>query len=301
MTLANQNSARNAVLRGQEYYRLKQEIQSPGDIFELDESTRAIYIGPDSDIAEVQATYYDEDRSTGLETATIAVNGPFVGRFDALLATKVPSTGEPARILVSPVDLVDNSYVRPAATNFGPFRSFNVPARIDLIASLKTLPDIPSVRADRTLRYPNTPFEESAPFGTDGSTDLVIPVYGRRLISVQIVSPNNQGNEISFYLVALQPGAPTEPKLLGSIVTVGAASVGFTKTAVIRATSEATNFPIAGTAPAETIEFFPTIAQGPKGLGDLLIVNIKENITGAPPPQNTQFLDVFVKISDREV
>lgn len=299
MTLANQNDAAKAVLRGQEYFRLKQTIQSPGDIFEIDESTRAMYIGPDSDIAEVRATYYDPDRSQGLDTVDVAVNGPFVGRFDSLLATKVPSTGQPARILVSPVDIVDNSYARPAAFPAGPLRSFNVPAKIDLISSLKTLPEIPAVRADRTLRFPNTPFEESPVFGTDGSTDLIIPVYGRRFITVQIVNAAFVGYAASFFLVALQPGTPSDPLFMGSADAIPVASVGSTRNTVLRSTSETLEFPITGTAPAETITFRPDIAKGPKGLGDLLIINILENPTGTPP-QSTEFVDIYVKMSDRE-
>ena len=302
MTLANQKDANQAVLRGQEYFRIKQAIQSPGDIFEIDQSTKAIYIGPDSDIAEARITYYDPDVPGGLATADVSVNGPFVGRIDSLLATKVPGTNQTARILAAPVDLVDNAYRRPLTGPFANFREYNVPAQLDLMCALNTLPDIPSVRADRTLRFPNTPYEISAPSGS-GGTDLIIPIYGRRMISVQVVSAAFVGYAMEFYLVALQPGATTEPKYLGALDPVLSASVGLTQTAVIRASSEYLNKVTTGGEPTMpwTQNFTPTIAQGPKGLGDLLVINIQENFTGGPPPQSTSFVDVFVKLSDREV
>src|SRR5271154_733772 len=92
----------SAVIRSQQFYRLKEAVESPGSIYEIDESALAIYIGPDSDISEVQVTYFNPDEPLGLETATVSVNGPFVGRLDALLKTTIPSTGQPARILLSP-------------------------------------------------------------------------------------------------------------------------------------------------------------------------------------------------------
>lgn len=302
MTLANQNNADNAVIRGQEYYRLKQTIDSPGDIFEVDQSTRAIYIGPDSDISEVRVTYYDPESPTGLSTADVSINGPFVGRIDSLLATKIPVTGQKARILVSPVDIVDNTYRRTLTGPFANFREFNVPAKLDLMCALKTLPSIPQVRADRTLRFPNTPYEISAPSGS-GGTDLIIPIYGRRMVSVQVVAAAFVGYAMDFYLVALQPGATPEPAFLGSLDPVLSASVGITQTAVIRASSDTRSFVTSGGEPTQpwTTNFSPTIAQGPKGLGDLLVINIQDNFIGGPPAQSTGFIDVYVKLSDKEV
>ena len=308
MTLANQSDAVQAVLRGQEYWRLKQVIQSPGDIFEIDQSTRALYIGPDSDISEVRATYYNPDTPTGLETADISPAGPFVGRFDSLLATTVPSTGQKARLLVSPVAIVSNNYVRPPPSPFAiPQRSFNIPAQIDLIAALKELPDIPAVRADKTFRFPSVPFETVGAGFTDGSTDLIIPIYGRRLISVQIVAPSGTGYDMSFYFAALQPGINTAPNFLGNLQLFPLSNPS-TKAAVLKA-SDSINFfngntfsAPPGPALIETFSFDaePSIARGPKGEADLLIINLLNLPIGVPVP-GTKFVDVFIKVSDREV
>jgi hypothetical protein len=277
----------DSVIRGQEYFRLKQVVQSPGDIYELNESTRAVYIGPDSDIAEARITYYNPSEPLGLETADVSVNGPFVGRVDALLATQVPSTGQPARILVSPVDIVNNAYVRPSVFGTAPLRRFNIEAQIDLICALKTLPSIPQTRADKTLRFPNVPFGTDTP--PDQSTDIVIPIYGRRMITCQFVAPIHTGFFVYFYLVALQPGQDTRGKEIGSFIQIDSADVT-TNTVVIKASDSRE-----GTAVVPNGPPLPEV----KGLADLLVLNIGSYPPGPFAP-GTDFIDCFIKLTDRE-
>ncbi len=299
----------NAVTRSQEYYRLKRVVQSPGDIYELTESARAIYIGPDSDIGEVQITYYNPDEPLGLETATVSVNGPFVGRIDSLPLTKVASTGQPAHILISPVDIVDNNYANPFSVAN---RRFNIPAVIDLIIGLKPIDSIPSVRADRTYRFPNVPYNEGAdpdgPEGNDGSTDLIIPIYGRRMVTV-----TTAGGALimTMGLVTLQPGPANASRILGETQTpaiIGPAK--FLRTAVYRASDAARagqNFDACGAASTtynESDQPGPAPFSGvndngpaPRGMADLLIINLSSSVDSMG---TLTFADVYVKLSDRE-
>lgn len=295
----------NAVKRSQEYFRLKRTLQSPGDIFELDESSRAIYIGPDSDVGEVQITYFNPDEPLDLETAVVSVNGPFVGRVDTLLATKVSSTGQPARILVNAVDIVDNAYA-PAGSLA--LRRFNVPTKIDLMVALQELPDIPAVRADRTLRFSQVPFDEAGSGGgDDGSTDLLIPIYGRRMATVQVIG---NGINVQFYLVTLQPGSTTVPRSLGkmNIIITGPVTpvVG---ARVIRASDAARqgttlNAAFVVTGHYQESDWPPNAGilelanPEPRGMADLLYLNIANSSVGTPGV--TKFCDVYVKLVDRE-
>lgn len=283
----------DAVIAGQEYFRLKRVVDSPGDIYEVDQSTRAIYIGPDSDVGEVTVVYYNPTEPLNLETAQVAVNGPFVGRCDALMATRVASTGQPARILISPADIVKPDYVRPTvgAVNGPPKRRSNVSPVIDVICALKTLPAIPEVRSDRVLRFPQIPFEDVSvvPGADDGSTDLVIPIYARRMTSVQIVSAIGQGYTAGFYLVALQPGQDTNPKFLGSYTQGGSTQV-ITRTIVIKASQS-----VQGSIAPQTSE-----VDEPVGQADLLVINIGRNAAAPPGAGVLFYVDVFVRISDRE-
>lgn len=291
-----------AVQRAQEYFRLKQIVQSPGDIYEIDESSKAIYIGPDSDIGEVQVTYFNPDEPLSLETAVVSVNGPFVGRIDALMATNVSSTGQPARILVSPVDVVDNAYVPPASAAL---RRFNIPAVIDLMVALQELPELPAVRADRTLRFSQVPYDApTVPPPDDGSTDLIIPIYGRRMVTVTVIG---NGADVQISLVTLLPGVATDPRFLGLIQLPSTLPVTkIVRTAVIRASDAArqgVNYDLAAVptgyfAESDQPPNDPLLFGAfPRGMADLLLINIKS--PGAPPG-TTHFIDVFVKIADRK-
>jgi len=304
MTLPTQPGSPESVLGNQEYLRIFQPVLSPGDIYEIDSSTRAIYIGPNSDLAEIRLAYYDkQSRDPTLMTlADVSVNGPFVGRLDSLLATQYQGLGQPGRILAYPVDIVDPAYERPTGPTTVPARRYNVPAQIDLICALKDLPSIPEVRADRTYRFPRVPFNNDGGMDDDGSTDLVIPIYGRRMVTIQLITPVLTEHETSFFIAALQPGQPVEPKFLGSIVTPSQ-SVTNTQTIVYRASDQwSSRFGDGVTADPVMPTYSYTEVNQPlapaKGLADLLIINIRP--TDQDPPPGYSLVDLFIKLSDRE-
>ena len=312
MTLPNQPSAPADVLGNQEFFRILQDIESAGSIFEIDVPTSAIYIGPNSDISEVRLTYYDKQtRGAGAtnlqQVADISVNGPFIGRLNALMATQYPGTGQLARILAYPVDIVDPAYVRPTGAGAAPARRANVPPKIDLICSTAPLPETPNVRADRTYRFPRVPFNNDAGGADDGSTDLVIPIYGRRMVTIQIVCPVLTGYLATFYIAALQPGQSTFPKVLGQIGR-GSSSISITDSVVYRASDQYNLDQIVGTGttadPIMPTYDYTENAGLPlppcKGMADLLIINIAPAFV-PPPPPGYSTVDIFVKVSDREL
>jgi len=284
----------NAVRRSQEYFRLKRPVQSNGDIYELDVSTLAVYIGPDSDIAEVQMTYFNPDEPLDIETAVVSVNGPFVGRVDSLPKTKISSTGQNARILLNPVDIIDNAYIPPDSIAL---RRFNVPAIIDVIASLKPLPEIPSVRADRTLRYSQVPYDG----GANGTTELIIPIYGRRMVTVTVAAI--VATTATLALVNLQPGIQSIPRFLGDVAIPGSlpprTRVG---AAVIRASDAARHGETYDIGLLQTGSYIESdqpggLSESPqvRGMADLLVVTLATGFMGG-----TSFADVYVKLADRE-
>ncbi len=294
-----------AVLRSQEFFRLKRVIQGPGDIFELNESAKTIYLGPQSDISEVEVTYFNPSEPLGLETAIVSVNGPFVGRLDTLPKTNVPSTGQPARILVSPVDIVDPSYTPPG---FTPFRQYNVPAVLDLIVAVKPLDNVPEVRADRTLRFPSVPYDRhlAPPPDTDGTTLLIVPIYGRRMTTVTIV-----GNDVlaSLFLVTLQPGISTGTRFVSSMaIPATIPVVPNTLTAVIRASDASRHGQtqdLVGVVTGHYNESDQTalplttaLPPLPRGMADLLMIQLTDAGNAMAPATN--YADVYIKTTDRE-
>lgn len=294
MPPANQDVG--AVTRSQEFFRLKQIVQSPGDIYELDESAKAIYIGPDSDVSEVLVTYFNPDEPLGLEQAVVSVNGPLVGRIDSLPAkTVVPSTSQPARILVSPVDIVNNEYADPdtAAT-----RQYNIPAVIDLFVALKALPDIPQTRADRTIRLPRVPYGPGA-----NSTDIVVPIYGRKMITVNFTGQHGQ---IVFKLVTLTHGGKNRGRALGAAVALQSSPFDLAQGVVIRASNDLgpnaatisgsyVNYTVPGPVQSGLVDESPL--NQVRGQADLLVMQI---VRPGGPGNVLNFMDIVIRLSDRE-
>ena len=303
------NSAQS-VLNRQDVFRLYQQVLSPGAIYEIDNPALAVWIGPNSDLSEVRLQYpsgFTPDLVDQAQVADVSVGGPFVGRMDALLDTPYGSTGQLSRILAYPVDIVDPAYIRPPASAAAtPTRRFNLPAYIDLICALEIPSNIPQQRADRTFRLPRVPFDNAAGgLADDGSTDIVIPIYGRRMVTVQIQTPVGVGHDDSYYLAALQPGTTQiYPKFLGTVLT-GAASISQTDSVVYRASDQYNQdqVDVTGSTSVPTT-FLWTQVTGPlspcKGMADLLIINLKANFGGGPPPAGYSLVSVFVKVSDRE-
>jgi hypothetical protein len=170
------------------------------------------------------------------------------------------------------------------------------------MCALKPLPAIPEVRSDRTLRFNQVPFDTASAGPDDGSTDLIIPIYGRRLATVDVLSAVNV--DVTISLVNLLPGADTAPRSLGAL-TIPASVPAQVRSgvAVVRASDAARigNFD-AGSGEYNESDQPPSpagvIAGAPRGMADLLLVNIKD-ASGTMNP-GTRFVDVFVKVCDRE-
>ena len=203
MTLQNIQGSQE-VLRSQEFFRIKQDLQSSGDIFEVDVGTRAIYLGPDSDIAEVKATYFNPNEPGALQTTTISPGAPFVNRLDANNATLVPSTGTPGKIFLTPVDIIDN--ILPTLNPGTP--RLLVKPRIDVIAALTSgLPSLPQARSDLSLRFP---------VNYTSLLEIIIPAYNRRLVSISIGTPAFTSLDYIVSALTLTPSSFLNFKTLAS-------------------------------------------------------------------------------------
>lgn len=257
----------NAVIDGKEFFRIHQELQSSGDVFELDASANAIYVGPNSDIAEMLVTYFDKRQPTGLAQARIAPGSPLVFRVDASNVETVPSTGQKARILISPVDLIDNNYtvsgVQPAAY-------IRIKPKIDVIQSLTPEASLPSERSDFTFRSSAITFGP----GT-ASVDrviLVFPVYSRRLITATVSVPlNASAPRFDFTAVTLSTTSVAQVLKPLRRLSFIAAGVLQSQTAVIDA------------ARVNTIDggAVPPDMDSEYGQFDLLLIEMVETIASA--------------------
>jgi hypothetical protein len=182
-------TASNRVLGGQDHWRLFQQIESSGDIWEIDESLKGVAIGPESDVSEVFLSYYDSAQPNSIQKLSVAVGNPFEGRLDALMGTPYPSTGSNGRILVSLGDLIDNAYEPlnwdpgdPPITPADPI--IYVPSFVDLFGYFDKKAEQARVRSNRKILFSvaaSLPVNASAVW-------YVVPCYGRRYGSVLVVN-----------------------------------------------------------------------------------------------------------------
>jgi hypothetical protein len=251
MTALQTRQSSDSALDGQEFFRLFQQIESSGDIFELDTSIKALCVGPQSDLADYCLSYIDKlEAPNSLNELVVSVGNPFVGRFDALLSQRIPSSNSKGRIYVATRDLYDPSY-RPAAfTPPGPGADGIefIPPRIDMIGYLSSPPAITPRRADRQYFFPFI----SLPAG--GSVYFLLPYYGRRYAHINFVNksqiaPGPAGNTYDLNMSgvtfsqgailddtnAIIPGSKAGETALGATLTVGTPAVG---NRVVRATAD---------------------------------------------------------------
>lgn len=230
-----QTQASQSVLRSQDYWRLLTELQSSGDIYEIDTSVRGLVIGPNSDLESVKVTYYDPTNSpiVNANELTVSVADPFLGRLDVLLDQIYPQTvggaafsaGSPARAFVSPADIVQNSFV-PAAvvpSMAGDVIAFIRP-RIDLLAYFADPSSVPIQRGERVI---NTVVPVADRGGGTGISFVVLPFYRRKTIDVRM---SGVGGAWSLELVgvkfraaggfaSLESGIATAPGVAAPLAT----------------------------------------------------------------------------------
>lgn len=287
--------SQGAVLTGRSFYRLNQVLQSAGDIFEIDNSAQAVYVGPDSDLTEYRLTYFDRDQPLTINTADISVNGPFVGLLAVELDQRIAATGSLARILCQSVELFEPGFVRTDAVGTPiAARSIFVPPVVDVIYSFTPdIPEVPNVRSDRTVRFSQVPFDGALPAE---ATDILIPTYGRRLITIQAIA--GASVELELRKVIFEQGSTPgdSPALINTLapLTFGGLASPAQRTFVLRSSRDSQGDQ--NVTAIETIERNPI--SDTIGFFDYLIISVRRGPVGA----GAGILpSLFVKLSDREV
>jgi len=167
--------ASQEIREGQEFYRLLTEIETSGDVYEMDVSAKAFSIGPESDIARARVTYFDAINNA--HSFVVSVGAPFVGRVDAS-PTKKYVGGVPGNIIITPEDIIQSDY-RSASVSAGDIVNFIKP-RLDIVAALTEPRILPNKRAEFIQRGRVT-----IPAGED-TYWIYVPFYGRKFASISI-------------------------------------------------------------------------------------------------------------------
>src|SRR5690348_7452464 len=95
-----QPNSDQSCLKGYDFFRLNTLLSCPGDIYESKQSGRAFMLGPESDIANVGVTYFDDQKTpTFVSQFVLTPQRPWSGRIDARNEVGYMPANRPGRLL----------------------------------------------------------------------------------------------------------------------------------------------------------------------------------------------------------
>jgi hypothetical protein len=173
------------------FFRLNTLLSSPGDIYESPQSGHAFCVGPESDIANINMAYFDDQVDTFIQFATVSPTRSLVGLINARNEAKYSPSSRPGRILCWANDIYDPSF-RPQGFAGNDTIEFVAP-RLDMIQYLHQLPSVVPPRPDKAHQFQNYNV------GLVGNPTfyLVVPYYGRKYCYIQFTN-RNQGTANTF-------------------------------------------------------------------------------------------------------
>ena len=163
---------------GYDFFRLKTILSSPGDIYESAVSGHALAIGPESDIANVNVNYFDDQAPNFLQQTAVSPLRSFAGRIDAQNGKTYTPSGRPGRIMFWPADIYDPLF-RPRAFGAGDLMNFRAPM-LDVIQYFSPPPTLVPQRIDKSFVFQN--------YNATQVSWIVLPFYGRKLAYVQFTN-----------------------------------------------------------------------------------------------------------------
>lgn len=210
--------ASTSLLKGLPFFRIKELLASPGDLFESDESALAIGLGPESDIARVKAVYYDKTQpATNMSSLLISPDRPFASLLESnnnapFGPTINPGDLEnlrPGKILLYPDDIYDPSWAPRGVAEDDQVRFFQ--PVLDVVLYMQPPIALPSKRVDRVYTFPQGTLPNIAP----ENAYYVIPSYGRKYIHISAQGQLSEATTlgvmgINYQLATNAPGQPSD-------------------------------------------------------------------------------------------
>ena len=178
---------------GAKQWRLFTKVTGQGEIYEIDSSSTAIALGPQSDFGNLQIAYLDTSLApTLVGTVPVTPQYPFAGALTPRFDTTYPiSPGRAGRMLVSLLDNWKIGY-KPKGWVVSVDSLFYVTPLLDLIGWQTMPPTLPQKRADKTFLFNN----HNCLVGANGTLWYIIPIFGRKTIFIDFF--NNSGGAINY-------------------------------------------------------------------------------------------------------
>lgn len=216
------------------FFRLNTPLSSPGDIYESDQSGHAFCVGPNSDIANVNMAYFDDQVPTFMQFITLSPTRSITGLINARNDAKYAPAQRPGRILFWSDDIYDPNF-RPRAAVAGDAVQF-VPPLIDIIQYFTPLASVVPPRINKEFVFQN--------YVVPGGQTLfiVLPYYGRRYAFVDFtnrnnVSPNTFGvSGVNYAITDDSSGNPYHQET--TLLAAAAVAPGASARKIIRASTD---------------------------------------------------------------
>lgn len=177
-----QPNADEYCVNGYDFFRLKTKLACPGDLYESAQSSYGVALGPDSDIANVNIAYFDEQMPNYMGLVKVSPDRGVVGLLNANnLATYAPAN-RPAKILAWPDDLWNPAYV-PGAFVANITRYLLETPTLDLFEYFSPQESLVPKRNDKEWFYQELTIP-AAVSGAAGKVLVAVPFYGRKYASV---------------------------------------------------------------------------------------------------------------------
>lgn len=165
-----------------EFFRLNTRLSSPGDIYRSPQGGHLFCLGPESDLANVNIAYFDDQAPTFLQTTQISPGRPFVGRVYARNdATYAPSNRR-GQIFYWSDDIYDPRF-RPRSFNANTDQIQFIAPQMDVIQYFTPLASVLPQRIDKSFVFQN--YNINA-----GTLFVVVPYYGRKYCYIGLTNRN---------------------------------------------------------------------------------------------------------------
>lgn len=183
------------LIGGQQFFRLKTQLENAGDIYESEVGALGFAMGPDSDLSNVLVSYFDPKTPGGVGQLLLSPDRNFAGRIDAHPgAAYIESDTRRGRILISTNDIYSPEW-RPRDFDADVWNI--IPPTLDVMQYFTGLPSVIPPRSDRTFRFE---FYEVA---AGGRSFLAIPSYGRKSGTIQVYNSDG-GASVAFGVLAVR-------------------------------------------------------------------------------------------------
>jgi hypothetical protein len=233
-----QPSADEYAVRGYQYFRLNTLLTSPGDIYESAQSGHGVAVGPESDLANINVAYFDDQVVTFMAHTSVSPARAFVGRIDARNDAVYVPANRAGKILFWAADIYDPNYrpiSKPAAFNPATDAINFVAPRLDVIEYFKPLGSVTPGRDDREHVFQNYPV-------VLGRFFLVLPYYGRKYAYIELTNRENIGANtvgvVGLNYAITQDDSATPYHQETTLLTPTAVASGAQVTRIIKATSD---------------------------------------------------------------